>query len=142
MEVGPTLERLLKEYEGKIKLVVKFMPYKYRDYARIAAEAACFAYKEGVFPQMHELLLKNSPALDIESLIKYGARIGLDPAKMKEAVERGECSGLIERDLRLASELNVYGTPTFFVGKKRLTGVHEYELLKSILGTELGGQEK
>lgn len=137
MEVGPTLRMLLSEFKGRIKLVVKFMPYKYRDYARIAAEAACFAHKEGKFAEMHELLLEKSPALDMDSLVKYGERLGLDVVRMRKAIENFECSHLIENDLKTAKDLGIYGTPSFLIGRKRVTGAVEYDYLKTIIRQEL-----
>ena len=36
-------------YEGKIRLVIKHYPYKYRDFARVAAQAALAAKEQGRF---------------------------------------------------------------------------------------------
>src|SRR4030042_265560 len=41
--VGPTVERTLREYGGSVRLVVKHLPYRYRDFSNIAAEAALAA---------------------------------------------------------------------------------------------------
>ncbi len=78
MGVGPTIDRLLKDYKGKIRLVIKHYPYKYRDFSHIAAEAAMAAHEQKRFEDMHRMLLSRSPKLDKESLIKYARELGLD----------------------------------------------------------------
>lgn len=115
------------------------MPYKYRDYARISAEAACFAWKEGKFSEMYELLLRKSPSLDMESLLSYGKMLGLNTERMKEEIEGQKCGEIIERDLKEARELNIYATPAFIVGRKRIIGAPEYDFLKKAIEEELGG---
>lgn len=137
VEVGPTLKRILEEYKGKVKLVVKFFPNRYKDYSRISALASCFAWREGKFERMHELLLSNSPKLDIESLLSYGRKLSLDEGRMKEAISKMECNDLIERDIELAGKLGIYATPAFMIGKEKIIGVQSYEQLKSIIEREL-----
>ena len=63
MAAGPVVSKLMETYKGKIRLVIKNYPYKYRDYAHIAAEASLAAADQGKYWEMHDLLLKNSPKL-------------------------------------------------------------------------------
>lgn len=137
VEVGPTLKKILEEYKGKVKLVVKFLPHRYKDYSRISALASCFAWREGKFDRMHELLLSNSPKLDMDSLLSYGRKISLDEARMKEALSGMECNDLIESDMELARKLGIYATPAFIIGKEKLIGVQSYEQLKTVIEREL-----
>jgi protein-disulfide isomerase len=58
-------------YPGKIRRVIKNYPYKYRDFARIAAEASLAARDQGKYWEMHEILITRSPKLDRASLIAY-----------------------------------------------------------------------
>ena len=78
MAAGPAVEKIVKDYASRVRLVIKFYPYKYRDFARISAEAALAASDQGKFWEMHRLLLKKSPKLDRASLISYAKEIGLD----------------------------------------------------------------
>lgn len=142
VEVGPTIESLVKEFEGKIKLVIKFFPYQYRDYARIAAEAAVEAWKQGKFAEMHELLLKRSPKLDRDSLIEYAKELNLDIEKFKRAIDNQEGSSIIERDLKLTKELDLYGTPAFYINGIKVLGVRDAEYFKEIILKELKNVEK
>lgn len=142
MEVGPTIEGLVKEFEGKVKLVIKFFPYRYRDYARLAAEAAVEAWRQGKFAEMHELLIKRSPKLDRESLIGYAKELNLDVEKFKKAIDNNEGAPIIERDLQLAKELDLYVTPAFYINGIKVLGVRDAEYFKDIILKELENAKK
>jgi protein-disulfide isomerase len=133
---------LVKELEGKVKLVIKFFPYRYRDYARIAAEAAVEAWKQGKFAEMHELLIKNSPRLDRESLIGYAKELNLDLERFIKAIDNQEGASIIERDLKLAKELDLYVTPAFYINGIKVLGVRDYDYFKEIILKELQNAKK
>lgn len=132
----------MKEYRGKIRLIIKHYPYKYRDFSHIAAEAAMAAHEQGKFWQMHELLLKRSPQLDRTSLIGYAKEIGLDLNKFIDSLDRMKHRDIIERDKKLAIELDLYNTPTFFINGRKVIGNRPYEYFKKIIEEELKGAKK
>ncbi|MGB9891260.1 DsbA family protein [Thermodesulfovibrio yellowstonii] len=142
MEVGPTIDRLVKELEGKVKLVIKFFPYRYRDYSRIAAEAAVEAWKQRKFTEMHDLLIKNSPRLDRESLINYAKKLNMDVEKFIKAIDNQEGASIIEKDLKLAKELDLYVTPAFYINGIKVLGVRDSEYFKEIIFRELENVKK
>jgi protein-disulfide isomerase len=133
---------LVKELEGKVKLVIKFFPYRYRDYARIAAEAAVEAWKQGKFAEMHELLIKKSPRLDRESLIGYAKELNLDLERFIKAIDNQEGASIIERDLKLAKELDLYVTPAFYINGIKVLGVRDYDYFMEIILKELQNAKK
>lgn len=142
MGVGPTVKRILKEYQGKVRLIIKHYPYRYRDYARIAAEASLAARDQGKFWEMHDLLLERSPRLDRESLISYARELGLDVKKFTESLDRKKNDKEIERDLQLALKMDLYNTPTFYINGRKVVGNRPYEYFKKILDEELAGAGK
>lgn len=122
--------------------MIKFFPYRYRDYARIAAEAAVEAWKQGKFSEMHELLIKKSPKLDRDSLIGYAKELGLDINKFTKAIDNLEGSSIIERDLKIAKELDLYVTPAFYINGIKVLGVRDKEYFREIISKELKNAEK
>jgi len=122
--------------------VIKFYPYKYRDFARMSAEAALAAAEQGKFREMHRLLLKKSPKLDRDSLIRYAKEIGLDTEKFGLSLDSRKNDRLIERDLKLAMDLDLYNTPTFFINGRRIIGNVPYEYLKKVVVEELNAAKK
>ena len=137
MGVGPTVDKLLKDYKGKIRLVVKMNPYKYRDFSHIAAEAVLAARDQGKFWEMHQLLLKKSPQLDRNSLVKYAQEIGLDVKRFTESLDTKKNASTIERDKQLAIFLDLYETPAFFINGKKVTGNRPYDYFKKIIDEEM-----
>lgn len=132
----------MKDYQGKIRLFIKHYPYKYRDFSHIAAEAAVAAQEQGKFWQMHEILLKRSPQLDRDSLIQYAKEIGLDLNKFTESIDKMKHRDIIERDKKLAVDLDLYNTPAFFINGRKVIGNRPYEYFKKILEEELGNVKK
>lgn len=120
-----------------MRLIVKHYPYKYRDYSHIASEAAMAAFDQGKFWEMHHLLLKKSPLLDRSSLIKYAKEIGLDINKFTDSIDNMRHSKIIERDKKLAVDMDLYNTPTFFINGRKVIGNRPYEYLKKIIEEEL-----
>ncbi len=129
-------------FKGKIRLVIKNYPYKYRDYSHIAAEASLAAFDQGKYWEMHDILLKNSPKLDRESLIKYAKEIGLDTKTFTDCIDKMKHSALIERDKKLALSLDLYNTPTFFINGRKVVGDVPYEYLKKVVEEELKDAKK
>ena len=128
---------MIRAYDGKIRIVIKHYPYKYRDYSHIAAEASMAAMDQGKFCEMHHLLLRKSPKLDRSSLIQYAHTIGLDTAKFTDSIDRMKHAPLIERDEKLAVILNLYNTPTFFINGRKIVGNRSYEYFRNIIEEEL-----
>lgn len=132
----------MRDHKDKIRLVIKQYPYKYRDYAYISSLAVLAANEQGKFAEMHELLLKKSPKLDRDSLIVYAKEIGLDVNKFKDALDKKKYSHLIDKDLQLAKELDLYNTPTIFINGIRVVGNRDYTYYKKIIDRELKGEKK
>lgn len=137
MAAGPTVRKIMETYKGKVRLVIKNYPYKYRDFSHIAAEASLAAGDQGKYWEMHDLLLKKSPQLDRASLIKYAGELGLDLRAFTDSVDRMKHSGLIEKDKKLAVDLDLYNTPTYFINGRKVVGNRPYEFLKKIIDEEL-----
>jgi len=138
MAAGPTVKKIMDTYKGKVRLVVKNYPYIYRDYSHIAAEASLAARDQGKYWEMHDLLLKQSPKLDRASLIKYAQELGLDSKKFTESLDGKKHSAEIERDKKLAVDIDLYNTPTFFINGRKVVGERPFEYFKKIIDEELG----
>ena len=124
-------------YEGKVRLVVKNYPYRYRDYSRLAAAASLAAQAQGKYWEMHELLIKRSPRLDRASLISYARELALDVRKFTEAIDSEKFNKEIDRDIALAEKLDLYNTPTFYINGRQVVGERPFEYFKKIIDEEL-----
>ncbi len=124
-------------YKGKVRLVIKNYPYIYRDYSHIAAEASLAARDQGKYWEMHDLLLRRSPKLDRDSLISYARELGLDVKKFTESVDGKKHAAEIERDKKLAVDMDLYSTPTFFINGRKVIGERPFGYFKKIIDEEL-----
>jgi protein-disulfide isomerase len=134
---GPTVKKIMEAYKGKIRLVIKNYPYIYRDYSHLAAEASLAARDQGNYWEMHDLLLVRSPKLDRASLIKYAQELGLDVKTFTGSLDSKKHAQEIERDKKLAIDLDLYNTPTFFINGRKVVGERPFEYFKKIIDEEL-----
>ena len=86
---------------------------------------------------MHDLLIKNSPKLDRDNLIKYAKEIGLDIKTFTAALDSKKHAARVDKDVKLALDLDLYNTPTFFINGRMVIGDRPYEYLKKIVDEEL-----
>ena len=120
-----------------MRIVIKNYPYIYRDYSHQAAEAALAARDQGKYWEMHDLLLKQSPKLDRNSLLSYARKLGLDMKKFTDSLDSQKHAQDIDRDEKLAVDLNLYSTPTFFINGRKVIGALPFENFKKIIDEEL-----
>lgn len=144
---SPIVKKLLKDYEGKIRLVVRYMPLHPNSIS--AATFTETAGEQGKYWQAQELLFqrqrewgqKHGPAAASEPppninvlFQKYAEELGLDLAKANAAVRENRYGAKIERDKQDGQALGV--RQTFFVNGRRLTRFSEADL-RSLINEEL-----
>jgi len=139
---GPTVKQIMDTYPGKIRLVIKNYPYKYRDFARIAAKASLAAREQGKYWEMHDILISRSPKLDRASVISYARELGLDEKKFTESIDSDRLDKEIDRDIELAQSMDLYNTPTFYINGRQVVGERPFEYFKNIIDKELELKEK
>lgn len=100
------------------------------------------ANDQSKFWEMHHLMLSKSPVLDRGSLIKYAREINLDIKSFTESLDKMKHSAIIERDKKLAIEMDLYNTPTLFINGRKVIGNRTYEYLKKIIEEELKNERK
>jgi len=127
----------MEEYPGKIRLILKNYPYRYRDYSHLAAEALLAAGDQGKYWEMHDIMIKNSPKLDRASLISYAEELHLDIKKFTSDLDTMKHKERIDADEKLALSLDLYNTPTFFINGRKVIGNRPYEYFKKIIDEEL-----
>ena len=86
---------------------------------------------------MHDIMIKNSPTLDRDSLIRYAGELNLDVKKFTNDLDSMKHKDLIKQDEDLAVAMDLYNTPTFFINGRMVIGNRPYEYLKKIIEEEL-----
>ncbi|MDY0352038.1 MAG: thioredoxin domain-containing protein [Desulfobulbaceae bacterium] len=137
MAAGPTVKKIKETYPGKIRHVVKNYPYKYRDFAKLSAEASLAARDQGKYWEMYDILLTRSPKLDRASLISYAVELGLDVQKFTESIDNAKHAKEIEADVKFAESMDLYNTPTYYINGRQIIGERPFEYFKKIIDEEL-----
>src|SRR5215204_6257356 len=147
---SPMVKKIISQYDGKVRLVVRYMPL--HPNSMRAATLIEAAGEQGKYWQMQELLFQKQPEWgtkhgppsattaqppDINTLFeKYAMEMGLDLAKVTSAVKENRFQAKLDRDLKDGQTLGVRQTPTFFVNGRKLARLTETDL-RALIDEEL-----
>ena len=137
----PIIDRLLKEFGDKARLVARDFPLRQHAYAIKAAEAAEAAREQGKYWEYTALLYGNQAALSIEDLKKYASQLGLDRQIFDQALDSGKFADRVQRDMEDGLKVGVNSTPAFYINGKQVPS-NTYEALKQALEAALRVEAK
>lgn len=138
----PTMDKLRKDYGGKVKIVFKHFPLKQAHpnalSAGIASEAAG---RQNKFWEYHDLLYENqqvwSPLPDPTSdFLKYAKDLKLDIDKFKKDLKDKALKDIVNAQSDEGIKIGVNATPTIYINGEFM-GVPRYEDLKKKIDEEL-----
>jgi protein-disulfide isomerase len=134
-----TITQLEKEYEGKIRVVMKQHPLDFHPRAKPAALAALAAGEQGKYWEMHNLLFANQQGgLEDSNFEQYAKQIGLNVEKWKADMQLPKFQAQITKETALAMQVGATGTPAFFINGRKLSGAQPIENFKRLIDEELG----
>ena len=147
---APQVKALLKEYDGRVRFVVRYMPL-HRN-AKMAAQYIEAAGEQGRYWEMMDKLFaeqgewgekhgpaghNQTPTKPVSELFEnYGKELGLNPDQLNTAAGQRKYAEKAERDLQDGRALGVRQTPTFFVNGRRLARLSIADL-RSLIKEEL-----
>ena len=147
---APQVKALLKEFDGRVRFVVRYMPL-HRN-AKMAAQYIEAAGEQGRYWEMMDKLFaeqgewgekhgpaghNQTPTAPVGVLFeKYGKELGLNPDQLNAAAGQRKYAEKAERDLQDGRALGVRQTPTFFVNGRRLARLSVADL-RSLINEEL-----
>lgn len=139
----PLVERVMREYEGKVRLVVRYVPLHAN--SALAASALEAAGEQGRYWDMLEALFLHQPEWGDhhqprpERIPDYAREIGLDMEAFLPSFQGIKHRAKVDRDRADAEALGVRGTPTFYVNGRLLERLG-YEPLKAAVEEALAGR--
>lgn len=141
--VIPTTKQILKEYEGKVRWIVRDFPLDFHDRAKPAAIAAHCAGFQGKFWDMYSILFQNQRNLSDKDLNSYAEKIKLNKAEYDKCVAQPQKAlAVIDANMQAGVSVGVTGTPAFFINGRRLSGALPFEEFKRIIDDELAKAAK
>jgi len=145
--VAGTMAELVKEYNGKVRVVYANMVV--HEPARPAHLASCAAAKQGKYKEFKDAFwdqgfrpyassATHDPApLGEANILVIAKGLGLDTAKLKVDMGSPECEARIQSDMAEMSKFHVNATPTFFINGKYVAGALSKEGFKQIIDEQL-----
>lgn len=131
--VLPTVDQVMKEYEGKVKLAFRHNPLPFHPNATPAAKAAMAAHKQGKFWEMHDKLFNGQQDLTDKNFKKWAGELKLNVAKFEKDMKDPAVAKEIEDDASFARANGAGGTPSFFVNGVILVGAQPFEKFKEVI---------
>lgn len=115
----PHVKQLIKDFEGKVQLIVRYAPFHGNSKEAIRALEASKA--QGKYWEAMEHLFKTQPRWGshhnprIDLIYEFLSDVGVDVVKLKEDMKNPDFDKIIEQDSADLKALGVRKTPTFFV---------------------------
>lgn len=135
----PPIQQVLKAFPNDVNYVVKNFPLNFHPNSRTAAKAALAAAEQGKYQQMVDKLLENRASLGSETYSRIAKEIGLNVNKFEKDLKDNDTKyeGFIQKDMQLAGQVGVRGTPTFYINGKT-TSARDFNSLKAEIDKLLG----
>jgi len=133
----PVIEKLMKEYDGKVRLVFRHFPLDFHPFAEKAAEAGACAADQGKFWELHDKMFSNQQKLAVDDLKGYAKSVGIDSTKFDKCLDSGEKKPQVDDDQKAGAAAGVNGTPAFFINGIFINGAQPYEQIKQTVDREL-----
>ena len=129
-QAHPMIQRVLRRFEGRVRLIYKHYPLPAHEHALPAAFAAVAAMRQGKFWEMHDMLFEHQDALGPSDLVGYARQLGLDVAQFNRDMESEETHALVQLNRAQGQEAGVRGTPSIYVNGRKfeepLESLEEY----------------
>jgi len=127
----PPVVEVLEAYPKEVNFVLKNFPLSFHPQAKPAAKAAFAAGEQGKYWEMVDALLENGRALSEAKYEELAKDLGLNVKKfMKDYKEKdAQWEDYIQKDMALARQVDVRGTPTFFINGKK-TNARDFSSFK------------
>jgi len=137
-----TIEQVLKNYEGKVKVFVKNLPLPMHPMAVPAAKRfealrlqdakKATAFYHAMFADQAGLNKDGEKFLD--AAVK---KTGADVARVKRDMDSDKVKAIIDADVAEAEKFSFSGTPAFIVDGVSVRGAYPFETFKQILDRKL-----
>ncbi|MFA6049244.1 MAG: DsbA family protein [Candidatus Micrarchaeia archaeon] len=134
-----TMQQLLSDYAGKIRLYYRQFPLPFHENALAASEASECAGEQGKFWEYHDKLFENQGALDSANLKKYAGALGLDQKKFDTCLDTGAKKAQVVAETQEGENNGVSGTPAFFINGQLVSGAQPLSVFKQVIDAELAG---
>lgn len=117
----PPVKEAMAAYPDKVRLIIKNFPLPFHPNARPAAKLALAANEQGKYIEMVELLLDNGADYSDAKLQEYAKTLKINGKKLADDFKNKDAQWeeMLAEDEKLVGEVDVRGTPTFFINGQK-----------------------
>ena len=136
-------DQVMKEYDGKVKLVYKNFPLGFHKWAEPAAiagacanaqdPAAFWAFYDFMFNNQQQITPENVKEKSQEAL--KGTKI--DMATWNDCYDNKKTLDKVKADMAEGSSVGVTGTPAFIINGRKISGAQPFPNFKAVIDDEL-----
>lgn len=124
----PVMADLLRA-EPNLKLVMKDLPIL-GPASQLESRALLAAQRQGGYFKLRDAIMHNSGAQTPDTIRGMADRIGLDGGKMLRDMDDPAIKNRLERNVALAQQIGVQGTPAILVGRRMIAGAADLDELR------------
>ncbi len=140
--VGPTIEQVMREYVGRVRLVWRHYPLPFHQNAPLASQASQEVFRQAgndKFWAYNHKLFENQQALSREDLERYAQEIGgINMAEFRSALDSNRHQARVQADIDAVNNSGArIGTPSFFINGRLLQGAQPFDQFKTAIDAAL-----
>ena len=126
---------------GEVKVVFHEFPLGLRGRSFVLARAVRCALNQGHYHEYLKKLYFADRKSEPEGVVQVADQLGLDRRKFSQCMKDENISADLEELRKIGENLNIDGTPTFFINGKRLNGVRPFAEIKTLIQKQLMNKE-
>ena len=134
----PVLHQILDEFHNDVKLYFKHYPLPQHTNARLAAEAAVAAQKQGKFWQFQDKLWDKQDDLTPAEIEKMAKETGLDVTKFRQDIASEPTKAKVQKDRADGAAAGLQATPTLYIDGREYTDARDTDSLREWIKDEIG----
>ena len=135
----PVLRQIMDEFHSDVKLYFKHYPLPQHTNARLAAEAAVAAQKQGKFWQFQDKLWEKSDELSPAEIEKAAKEVGLDVTKFRQDLASEPIKARVQKDRSDGAAAGIQATPTLFINGREYTDGRDSDSLREWIKDAIAG---
>ncbi len=113
--VFPVVSSIASRYENDVSVIYRHFPLPSHRSAIPMAKASEAAALQGKFWEFHDELFSSPGRYTMDDFLSYADKLSLDLDKFQSDMNSKEVTDRVNEDLSSAQNLNLNGTPTFFI---------------------------
>ncbi len=117
------------ESDDKVRVVFIDMPIL-SPTSKLMAEISVAAHKQGKYFEVHQALMDYRGPQSADKYYELAEKAGVDIEQLKKDMKSAEVQTRINKNMQMAADLNIRGTPGFVIGGKLYPGYIGMQRLK------------